>query len=153
MTAIVCSVEIARAPGEVYSYVTDPARFGEWQAGVIDGHVEPAGPVQVGSRCVMTRRIGGADRTSTSVITELTPPRTWTIHGIDGPIRADVSVQVEPHGDGSHSDVTISIEFAGHGFGKMIVPMVNRQARKEAPQNSQSLKKRLESGAAGGPER
>ena len=153
MTAIVCSVEIARAPGEVYSYVTDPARFGEWQAGVIDGHIEPAGPVQVGSRCVMTRRIGGADRTSTSVITELTPPRTWTIHGIDGPIRADVSVQVEPNGDGSHSDVTISIEFAGHGFGKMIVPMVNRQARKEAPQNSQSLKKRLESGAAGEPER
>ncbi len=37
MAAIVCSVEIARAPGEVYSYVTDPARFGEWQAGVIDG--------------------------------------------------------------------------------------------------------------------
>ena len=73
VTAIVCSVEIARAPGEVYSYVTDPAHFGEWQAGVIDGHIEPAGPVQVGSRCVMTRRIGGADRTSTSVITELTP--------------------------------------------------------------------------------
>ena len=48
MTAIVCGVEIARAPGEVFSYVTDPARFGEWQAGVIDGHTEPAGPVQVG---------------------------------------------------------------------------------------------------------
>jgi uncharacterized protein YndB with AHSA1/START domain len=153
VTVIMCNVEIARAPGEVFSYVTDPAHFGEWQAGVIDGHIEPAGRVQAGSRCVMTRRIGGADRTSTSVITELSPPRTWVIHGIDGPIRADVSVQVEPRGDGQRSDVTISIEFTGRGFGKVILPMVNRQARKEAPQNSQSLKRRLETGMASEPER
>ena len=73
VTVIMCSVEIARQPGEVFSYVTDPAHFGEWQAGVVDGHIEPAGPVQVGSRCVMTRRLGGADRTSTSEVTEELP--------------------------------------------------------------------------------
>jgi uncharacterized protein YndB with AHSA1/START domain len=153
VTVIVCSVEIARQPGEVFSYVTDPAHFGEWQAGVVDGHIEPAGPVEVGSRCVMTRRLGGADRTSRSVITELSPPRTWAIHGIDGPIRADVNVQVEPREDGKCTGVTIRIEFTGHGLGKVILPMVNRQARKEAPQNSQSLKQRMESGMASGPER
>ena len=92
----------------------------------------------------MTRRIGGSERTSTSEITEITPPRTWAIRGIDGPIRADVDVTVDPVYDGQKSHVTIRLDFHGHGIGKMLLPMVVRQARKEAPRSCQNLKKRLE---------
>jgi hypothetical protein len=38
---------------------------------------EGDGPARVGSRCVTTRRIGGSDRTTTSEITEVEPPRCW----------------------------------------------------------------------------
>src|SRR5215469_6728372 len=92
---IVSEVDIVRPPGEVFLYVTDPSRFGEWQSGVVSAHIEGDGQA-VGSRCVMTRRIGGKDRTSTSEITELSPPRRWVLRGIDGPIRANVAVTVEP---------------------------------------------------------
>jgi uncharacterized protein YndB with AHSA1/START domain len=144
MAPIVSGVDIARPPGEVFAYATDPSTFGEWQDGVISGHIEPAGPPEVGYHCVMTRQIGGAERTSTSVITELSSPRTWAIHGIDGSVRADVTVTVEPRQDGTQSHVTIGLDFSGSGMGRMILPMVIRQARKEVPESCRKLKNRLE---------
>jgi uncharacterized protein YndB with AHSA1/START domain len=146
MAPIVTTVDIARPPEEVFSYVTDPALFREWQEGVVSGHLETADVAAVGTRCVMTRRIGGAERTSTSEITELDPPRTWALRGIDGPIRANVRVTVEPRDDGQHSGLTISLDFSGHGIGKALVPVVVRQAQKEIPQNCQKLKRILEAG-------
>jgi uncharacterized protein YndB with AHSA1/START domain len=141
---IVTEVDIARLPGEVFGYVTDPARFAEWQAGVVSGHTEGGGAPAVGTRCTMRRRVGGSVRTFTSEITQVDPPRTWAIRGIDGPIRAAVNVRVEPRQDGAQSHVTISLDFSGHGIGKMLLPMVVRQAQKEAPQSCQKLKQRLE---------
>lgn len=144
MAIIVAEVDIARPPGEVFAYVTDPSRFGEWQSGVVSGHIEGDGPPQVGSRCVMTRRIGGSERTSASEITQIAAPRAWAIHGVDGPVRADVTVTVDPISGGQGSHVTIGLDFHGHGAGVMLMPMVVRQARKEAPQSCQKLKTRLE---------
>jgi uncharacterized protein YndB with AHSA1/START domain len=142
---IVSETDIARPPGEVFSYVTDPARFGEWQSAVVSGHIEGDGPPGVGSKCTMTRLIGGSERTMTSEITEISPPRTWAIRGIDGPVRANVKVTVEPRQGGEQSHVTIQLDFQGHGMGKMLLPMVVRQASKEAAQSCQDLKTRLES--------
>jgi carbon monoxide dehydrogenase subunit G len=141
---IVSEVDIARPREEVFAYVTDPARFGEWQSGVVSGHIEGDGPLQVGSRCVMTRRIGGSNRTSVSEVTQMTPPEDWSIRGIDGPIRADVTVAVAPISDNQGSHVTIRLDFHGHGIGAVLLPMVVRQARKEVPRSCQNLKQRLE---------
>jgi hypothetical protein len=44
--------------------------------------------------------------------------------------------------------VTIALDFAGHGIGKLLVPpVVRRQARTQMPSNMRKLKERLESGA------
>ena len=147
MALIESEVDVARPPEEVFRYVTDPSRFGEWQSGVVSARIEGDGPQAVGSRCVMIRRIGGSDRTSTSEITELSPPRTWTIRGIDGPIRANVSVTVDPRQDGAQAHVAIRLDFEGHGMGKLILPVVVREARKEVPESVQKLKARLEGGS------
>jgi uncharacterized protein YndB with AHSA1/START domain len=141
---IVTEVDIARPPGELFTYVTDPSRFGEWQSGVVSAHIEGDGLPGVGSRCIMTRRIGRSERTLVSEITRITPPRIWASRGIDGPIREIVNVTVDPVNDGQDSHVTVRLDFHGHGIGKLLLPMVVRQARKEAPQNCQNLKKRLE---------
>lgn len=138
-------VIIARPSAEVFAYITDPSRFGEWQSDVVRGRIEGDQPAHVGSRCTMTRRIRGSERTYTYVITNLNPPRTWAIHGIDGPIRTDVTVTVEPVNDGRDSRVTIQSDYHGHGLGKMLLPGVVRTARQEAPGNSENLKRRLES--------
>ena len=142
---IVSTVEIERPPSEVFPYATDPSRFGEWQPDVVSGSTE--GAPGVGSKCIMTRKVGGTKRTSTSEITQYEAPSRWAIHGIDGPIRADVSVLVEPIDAGQHSRVTIQLDFQGHGFGKLLAPIVTSQARKEVPKSCQNLKQRLEAGA------
>jgi uncharacterized protein YndB with AHSA1/START domain len=145
MAPIMTEVDITRPPAEVFSYVTDPSRFGEWQDGVVSGHTDGDGSPVVGTRLSMTRRMAGTERVFTSEITQIDPPGSWAIRGIDGPIRAAVGVTVEPREDGAQSHVTISLDFSGHGAGKLLVPMVVRQARKEVPENSRKLKQRLES--------
>jgi uncharacterized protein YndB with AHSA1/START domain len=150
MPPIVTTAEIGRQPAEVFAYATDPARFSEWQKGVVDGHMDgPTDGTQtpaVGARCVTTRRIGGANRPSTSELTHIDPPRAWGVRGTDGPIRAAVDVLVEPV-TGSRSRLTISVDFTGHGIGKILVPlMVRREARKEMPANMTALKHKMEAG-------
>ena len=142
MAPIVSDIDIARPPDGVFAYATDPLRFKEWQRGIVGVRTE--GTVGVGGRCIITRRIAGSERSSTSEITEFSPPAAWAVHGIDGPIRADVKIRIEPRGGGSQSHLTINLDFAGFGVGKMILPMVVRQARKEVPQNCQKLKELLE---------
>jgi Polyketide cyclase / dehydrase and lipid transport len=148
MPAIVASTEVERTAAEVFAYATDPTRFSEWQKGVVDGHMDgPAddsGMPAVGTRCLTTRRIGGANRPATSELVHIDPPRTWGVRGLDGPIRAAVDVVVQPVTD-ARSRLTISVDFSGRGIGKVLVPLVvRRQARKEMPDNLAALKRRME---------
>jgi len=160
MSAVVVSTEVERPAAEVFAYATDPTRFSEWQKGVVDGHMDlaggsidavdeqvgAAGTPAVGARCLTTRRIGGANRSSTSRLAHIDPPRTWGVRGIDGPIRAAVDVTVAPVTP-SRSRLTISVDFEGHGIGRLLVPLVvRREARKEMPANLAALKDRLEKG-------
>ena len=148
MPPIVTTAEIDRPAARVFACATDPALFSRWQNGVEDGHLEgPAdgtGVPAVGTRCVTTRRIGGASRPATAELVHIDPPRTWRVRGIDGPVRAEVEVLVEPVTD-SRSRLTISVDFTGHGIGKVLVPlMVRREARKEMPDNVAALKRKIE---------
>jgi len=111
----------------------------------VSGHMEADGAPAVGDTCLMTRRIGFAQRVVTSEVTHIDPPRTWGVRGLDGPIRATVEVTVEGLDGGRRSRVSIDVNFEGHGIGKLIVPLViRRQAAKEMPANLERLKQRLE---------
>jgi uncharacterized protein YndB with AHSA1/START domain len=147
MAPIVSSIEIARPPEEVFAYATDPARFGEWQDDVVGVRVDGGGPPGVGSRFTTVRRVGGAERTMTQEITEASAPRRWAARAVDGPVRPNATVTVEPLGDGAGSRVTFSLDFEGHGIGRPLLPMIRRQAVKQAPRSYRKLKERLEAGA------
>lgn len=137
-TSTVVSADVDQPAEVVYAYATDPTRFPEWQEGVVDGRMD-------GARCHSTRRIGGSERESTSEVMRSEPPRAWSVRGLDGPIRAAVDVAVEPVSD-SRSRITITVDFEGHGIGRLLVPLVvRRQARKEMPGNIARLKQRVES--------
>jgi hypothetical protein len=144
MAPIIASTEVARPAEEVFPYVIDPSTFPEWQQGVIRGHLD--GPTtHVGSKCTTLRRIGGREREVVTKITDYDPPWRWADRGISGPIRAIVTVTVDPLGDGSRSRVTIAVDFTGHGIGRLLVPLiVRRQAASEMPGNMRRLKQRLE---------
>lgn len=145
MPPITVAIDVNRPPADVFAFATDPAHFSQWQKGVVEAHMEPFGGAEgLGAKCITTRRIGFANRPSTAEITKFNPPKSWSVRGIDGPIRAAVDVSVESLGE-SQSRLTISVDFEGHGIGKALVPMVVvREARKEMPVNLSNLKSILE---------
>jgi hypothetical protein len=138
------TVDVDRPAAEVFAYATDPTKFHEWQQGVVSGKLDSNGTPEVGDQCLTVRRIGGAERPSTSELVRFDPPRAWSVRGIDGPIRARVDVTVEPLTE-SRSRLNIAVDFDGHGIGRLLVPLVvRRQARAEMPENLARLKQQVE---------
>jgi hypothetical protein len=138
------STEVNASAQEVFAYATDPTRFHEWQEGVVSGTLDTTDGPALGDLCRTIRHIGGADRPSTAKVVRFDPPRGWTVEGIDGPIRARVDVDIHTLSD-DQARVTIAVDFAGHGIGKILVPLlVRRQARAEMPANIARLKSRIE---------
>jgi hypothetical protein len=147
MSLITASIDVNRPATDVFAYATDPTRFSEWQKGVVEGDMDEPGTPSPGVKCRTMRRIGFAKRPVTAEITHIDPPWNWGVRGIDGPIRAVVDLSVESVAD-DQSRITISIDFQGHGIGKLLVPLVvRREARKEMPVNLATLKARLEQSA------
>jgi uncharacterized protein YndB with AHSA1/START domain len=138
MQPMVSTLEIARPPGEVFAYATDPVRFPEWQRDVSSARMLD------GARFVTSRRIRGADRPMTLQIIRNDPPFTWAARGIDGPIRPHATVTVEALDGGRRSRVTFTLELDGHGIGVALAPLVRRQARKVAPASYRRFKEILE---------
>jgi uncharacterized protein YndB with AHSA1/START domain len=148
MAEIVESIEISRRPEDVFSYATDFSRFPEWQGGVVSARREGDHPLAVGSRAVVTRRVGPRTLPRVEEITELNPPKTWAVRGVGGPLIAIAKGKIEPLDGGKRSRVTISLEFEAYGIGKLLVPLVaERQARRQLPRNERKLKEVLERGA------
>ena len=145
MAPIVDSIEIARKPEDVFAYLDDLSRHGEWQEAIVSTHVDTDGPTRVGTRATDTRRVPGGPRPVTYEITEHDPPRKSSFRGVNGPVRPVGSITVEPAGDGSR--LTIQLELVGYGLGKLLAPFAMMQARKQVPKDQARLKARLESGA------
>src|SRR5262245_50635202 len=140
MAPLSSTIEIARPPGEVFAFATDPTHFADWQRDVVSARMLPD------ATFTTTRRFTGATRTLTQQIVHNDPPRSWAVRGIDGPIPPHATITVEPLDNGTRSRVTFTLDFEGHGVGVPLVPLVRRQAEKGAPASYRNLKELLEAG-------
>jgi uncharacterized membrane protein len=147
MSMITSSVEISRPPKEVFAYLDQLERHGEWQGAIVDVKVQTEGPTGVGSRATETRKVPGGARQFTYEITEHDPPWRVAFRGLDGPVRPIGKVRVQPLDGLTRSRVTLELELEGHGFGKLIAPLARRDAAKRVPQDQARLKELLEAGA------
>lgn len=145
MAAIVGSIEIARRPEDVFAYATDFSRLPEWQGDVVSVRQESDGPLAVGSKAVVTRRVGPRQLSGAQEITKLHPPSTWGYTAVSGPVIAIASGTIAPLDDGRRSRVTLALEFEGRGIGRLLVLLVaRRQGRRALLRNGQRLKELLE---------
>ncbi len=141
------TIEIDRRPEDVFEYLDQVERHGEWQRQIVSTKVQTDGPVGVGTRVREIRRIGGRELDASYEITEHDPPRKTSFRGVVGPVRPVGTVTVEPAGDGSTTRVSIQFDLVGHGIGKLIAPLARMQARKSIVENQERLKAKLEGGA------
>ena len=138
------SIEIHRSPEDVFAYLNQLERHGEWQSQIVSTKIETDGPVGVGTRVREIRKAGGREQDTSYEVTAHDPPRTSSFRGIAGPVRPVGSVTVEPVGDGNSARVTLEFDLVGYGFGKLIAPLARMQARKLISADQQRLKARLE---------
>lgn len=147
MAPIRNSIEIERSPDEVYAYLDELERHGEWQEQLVSAHKLEKGPTHVGTKSSETRRMGKREMEVTYEVTEHDPPHVFAFHGVDGPVRVVGRATVESVDSGSSSRLSLVLDFEGHGFGKLLVPLARMQSRKQVPKDQQRLKERLEHGA------
>jgi uncharacterized membrane protein len=141
------SVDINRPAEEVFAYLDQVDRHGEWQSNIVSTKVETEGPTRVGTRVVDRRDVPGGERDIPYEITEHDPPRKTSFRGTEGPVRAVGTVIIEPTGESS-SRLDLDFDLEGHGLGKLFAFFARRQSAKLIPQDHQKLKELLESGAA-----
>lgn len=147
---IEASTDIDRTPREVFDYVADPARLPHWQPSVDRAAFEPPGArPSVGAYGYEVRRVPGGPRTFRWEVTECEPGRRWTVRGVDGAVRAHVTLALVPMGAGTSTHVDYRIWFEGHGIGRVFRLLASRGARREVPSNLFLLKQRLEQSRAG----
>lgn len=143
MTGMVHEIEVGRPAEQVFAFATDPTRFPEWQGDVLAVRMESGSPGVVGSTFVTRRRITGLEVEQRQEVVGVTPGRSWRVRALDGPVRADASVDVEPI-DALRSRVRFTLDFAGPGVGRLLLPRVRRSAARRAPVSYQTLKELLE---------
>lgn len=140
------SIEINRSPRDVFAYVEELDRHGEWQDAIITARKEPPGPTRLGTHNFEMRRIPGGPREIESEIFEYEPPRRIAARGVNGPVRATVVITIEPLDGGSRSRFTLELALAGRGIGRLFALLARRSARQQVPRDQLRLKSILEGG-------
>jgi uncharacterized membrane protein len=141
------SIDIARSPQDVFTYLDQLDRHRQWQPEIVSTTVESDGPVGVGTRVKELRKFGNRQIDSSYEITEHDPPRRTAFRGLVGPIRPEGTVTLEPLDEGRGTRVTLEFDLIGYGVGKLFAPLARRHARRTIPGDQQRLKEQLEKGA------
>jgi uncharacterized protein YndB with AHSA1/START domain len=145
MPPLAGSVEIARPPEDVFAYVADVRRRGEWQAAVQGIQVQTPDLAGAGMQVLEKRRVPGGARTFRWQVTDYQPPASWGFRGAGSPVNATARIRFTPLAHGAATKVSFEIDFEARGLGKLIAPLARRSARNEIPRDLQQLKAQLES--------
>lgn len=147
MAPVIDSIEIARSPEEIFAYMDQLERHGEWQPTILSVTRETEGPTGLGTRATEIRKTPMGKQSITYEITAYDSPRSVTFQGVNGSIRPLGTMTVESIGEG-RSRLTLGMELQGHGIlGAILAPLAQRDARKQVPEDQRRLKERLEAGA------
>jgi carbon monoxide dehydrogenase subunit G len=127
------TIEIARTPRDVFSYLTDVSNLPAWQGGVKsatlrDGRVEES------------RSLLGRELHTTLEIVEHEEPRLFTLRVLDGPVPFTVRHELQPANGGTRLMVTAEGDVPGLAAG-----LLARGAEKQFRKDFERLKKILES--------
>ncbi len=126
------TIEIARTPEDIFSYLTDVANLPAWQAGVKsaalrDGRIEES------------RSLLGRELHTTLEVVEQDEPRLFTLRTLDGPVPFTVRHELEPADAGTRLTVTAEGDVPGFAAG-----LLARRAQKQFRKDFERLKQILE---------
>ena len=126
------TIEIARTPEEVYSYLTDVSNLPAWQAGVKRATLREG-------RIEESRSLFGRELSTKLEIVEQEEPRLFTLRALNSPVPFTVRHELEPADRGTRLTVTAEGEVPGFAAG-----LLARRAEKQFRKDFERLKEILE---------
>jgi carbon monoxide dehydrogenase subunit G len=135
------TVEIARTPEEVFSYLTDVSNLPRWQSGVSSATLE--GEPAAGAFIHESRHMLGRELRTTLEIDEYERPRLLTLRALSSPVPFTVRHELEPSATGTKLTVV------GEGDAGLLpgfaAGIMARRAEKQFRKDFERLKRLLES--------
>jgi uncharacterized protein YndB with AHSA1/START domain len=125
------TVEIRRAPAEVFAFLADGETGPTWRAGVLDVRLKSG----QGKGAIYEQGVKGPFGRRVPADYEITayePDRRIAFRAIAGPVRPEGSYELDPVDGGTR--VTFSLSFSPGGFAKLMTPMVAKAMRSEVAQ-------------------
>jgi len=140
--------EIARAPEEVFAYVTDPAKLPTWQTNTVSVTQEGDGPLGLGTRLREVHSApGGKQLESLVEVSEFDPPRVFALRMLEGPLPIDGRITLEPFVGGG-TRMTFACNGRPSGAMRLASPLLKRTIKRQFAEHCANLKRVLEDGFA-----
>ena len=117
------TIEIARTPEDVFSYLTDVSNLPDWQTGVKSA-------TEHDGRIDESRSLFGKEIDTTLEIVEEEAPRLFTLRTLEGPLQLTVRHELEPADVGTRMTVTAEGDVPGFAAG-LLARGAERQFRKD----------------------
>jgi carbon monoxide dehydrogenase subunit G len=136
---------VGRRPDEVFDFLADGANDRKFSPRVLEIEKATDGPVGVGTIYKSTVKDAGMKTKREFELTEFERPTRirWAERSTNMITAAAGGYDLEP-ADGGTS-LTVFNELEGHGFGKLILPLALRAARKDADAFADRIKRAVES--------
>jgi ligand-binding SRPBCC domain-containing protein len=144
MATIDHTLTIQAPPQVVFEQLTDPAKALVWQSSLIEARLDPAGPMQQGTRITETRKMLGRNWESLVEVTELEPGRAFAGRVASGPVPFEFRYTLE-EADGA-TRMTFHMEGEPGGFFRLAEPLVVRRVKQQQESDFATLKEIAESG-------
>jgi carbon monoxide dehydrogenase subunit G len=141
MSTFAHTIEIGRAPAEVFAFITDPAGFPRWQPSLVRVDPHAPGPLRLGSAATEVRRFLGRELETTWTCVEHRPCTRSAIECDEGPVPFRGTFELEPSGAGTR--FTWTVELSGPAA-RLAGPLAGRATRRELATNAGRLKRLLE---------
>ena len=127
----------------MFAFLDDLRRRPEWQLDVKETKVLTEGPTRVGTEVEEVRQMGRRSMRIRWRVTGHEPPRRSTFETYEASMMKPSGViTVEPSGSGSV--VTFEIDPNPIGMGRLMMPLVSGQIRKNISTDLERLKRNLE---------
>jgi uncharacterized protein YndB with AHSA1/START domain len=136
------AIHIARPPGEVFAYVTDPGKLSTWQDAEEAMQITP-GPVGAGTRFREVHKTLGRRRVETTEVVVFEPGRRFDIRVVDGP-PVDGRWDFAPDGAGTRLTFIPTVRLPGRA--RFAEPLVALATVLAFERHHRRLRRALESG-------
>lgn len=147
---VVASVEVDRTPAEVFAYLADVARHGEWSPRPlrVEG-AAPGAPAAEGTRFTSYGWVpGDADHRNEVEVTQAEAPTRLRLRSTDGPVVCHNDFTVTPHGRGSRVERVMEMPRPAGLVGFVFPVIVRLVIRPDLAKGLRMLKTRVETASA-----